>query len=296
MCPIGVPGQLYITGDGVARGYWNNPELTKEKFIQNPFSKLAYSVMYSTGDLVKYLPDGNITFIGRADNQVKIRGYRIELGEIENGLQQCELVSQAVVLARDDKQGNKRLAGYIIPNNAFDKEGILSFVKEKLPEYMIPAVLMEMESFPLTPNGKIDRNALPDPEAVDLSGDKYVAPRNDVEAKLAGIWKDVLEVDEVGINNDFFELGGHSLLAVRLVSAIRKAFVVEMPISDIFDFPTVALLAAQLSKILITKFSIQLSLLCQGRRTFHCHSARKDYGLLIASKEAYNIMCLLCFG
>ena len=247
LCPIGVPGQLYITGDGVARGYWNNPELTKEKFIQNPFSKQAYSIMYSTGDLVKYLPDGNITFIGRSDNQVKIRGYRIELGEIENVLQQCEFVSQAVVLARDDKQGNKRLAGYIIPNTSFDKEGILSFVKEKLPEYMVPAVLVEMENFPLTANGKIDRNALPDPDAVDLPGDKYVAPTNDVEEKLAGIWKDVLEVDQVGINNDFFELGGHSLLAVRLVSAIRKAFVVEMPISDIFDFPTVALLATRLS-------------------------------------------------
>ncbi|MEO6188652.1 MAG: amino acid adenylation domain-containing protein, partial [Ginsengibacter sp.] len=248
LCPIGVPGQLYITGDGVARGYWNNPELTKEKFIQNPFAKQGYSIMYDTGDLVKYLPDGNISFIGRADNQVKIRGYRIELGEIENVLQQSDLVSQAAILAKDDKQGNKTLVGYIISNGVFQREGILTFAKEKLPEYMVPAVLVEMDKFPLTANGKIDRNALPDTDEKDLHSNEFVAPRNEVEDRLAEIWKDVLEVDQVGIHDNFFELGGHSLLAVRLVSAIRKAFVVEMPISNIFDFPTVALLAVQLSQ------------------------------------------------
>jgi len=262
LCPIGVPGQLYITGDGVARGYLNNPELTKEKFIPNPFSKQAHAVMYSTGDLVKYLPDGNISFIGRVDNQVKLRGYRIELGEIEMVLQQCDLVSQAVVLAREDKQGDKRLAGYIVPSGNYDREGILAYLKDKLPDYMIPPVLMEMDSFPLTANGKIDRNALPDPDAGELLGDQYVAPRNDVEAKLAEIWQEVLEVEQVGINDDFFELGGHSLLAVRLVSAIRKAFEVEMPISDIFDFPTVSLLATQLSNstdnTLLSAIKVQL--------------------------------------
>ncbi|MEO7769280.1 MAG: amino acid adenylation domain-containing protein, partial [Ferruginibacter sp.] len=247
LCPIGIPGQLYIAGEGVARGYLNNETLTKEKFIPNPFSKGAYPVMYSTGDLVKYLPDGNISFIGRADNQVKIRGYRIELGEIETMLHQSNLVSQAVVLAKEDKNDDKRLVGYIVPEGFFDREGILTFLKEKLPEYMVPSVLMELESFPLTANGKIDRNALPDPDAAGLLTDQYVAPRNDVEAKLAALWQDILDVDQLGVNDDFFELGGHSLLAVRLVSAIRKAFVVEMPISDIFDFPTVALLAAQLS-------------------------------------------------
>jgi len=247
LCPIGVPGQLYITGDGVARGYLNNEALTKEKFIHNPFSKESFSVMYSTGDLVKYLPDGNISFIGRVDNQVKIRGYRIELGEIENTLQQFEPVSQVVVLAKEDKQGNKRLVAYIVPEDAFNREDILAYLKDKLPDYMIPSILVELENMPLTANGKIDRNALPDPDASGLAGDQYVAPRNDLEAKLAELWQDVLEVDQVGVNDDFFELGGHSLLAVRLVSSIRKAFVVEMPISDIFDFPTVALLATQLS-------------------------------------------------
>jgi len=261
LCPIGVPGQLFITGDGVARGYLNNPELTKEKFIPNPFSKQGISLMYSTGDLVKYLPDGNISFIGRVDNQVKIRGYRIELGEIEMILQQCNLVSQVVVLAREDKQGDKRLAGYIVPAGDYDREGILVYLKDKLPDYMVPTVLMEMDKFPLTANGKIDRNALPDPDAGELLGDQYVAPRNDVEAKLAEIWQDVLEEDQVGVNDDFFELGGHSLLAVRLVSAIRKAFEIEMPISDIFDYPTVALLATQLSNstdnTLLTAIKVQ---------------------------------------
>jgi amino acid adenylation domain-containing protein len=247
LCPIGVPGQLYITGDGLARGYLNNPALTNEKFIRNPFSKQADSLMYSTGDLVKYLPDGNISFIGRVDNQVKIRGYRIELGEIESRLQQSNLVSQAVVLAKDDQHGDKRLVAYIIPSGNLDREGVLMDLKDQLPDYMIPAVWIELESFPLTANGKIDRNALPDPGSSETVSDRYVAPQNDVEARLASIWQDVLEVDQVGINDDFFELGGHSLLAVRLVSAIRKAFEVEMPISDIFDFPTVSLLAAQIA-------------------------------------------------
>ena len=246
LCPIGVPGQLYITGNGLARGYLNNLELTNAKFIQNPFSKKGNSLMYATGDLVKYLADGNILFIGREDNQVKIRGYRIELGEIENMLQQCDLVSQAVVLATDDKQGNKRLVGYIVANEIFNREEILLYLKNRLPDYMIPSVLMEMKSFPLTANGKIDRKAFPDPDDSGLPGNEYVAPRNETEEKLAALWQNILEVAQVGINDDFFELGGHSLLAVRLVSAIRKAFVVEMPIGDIFDYPTVSLLAARL--------------------------------------------------
>lgn len=246
LSPIGVPGQLYITGDGVARGYYNNPELTTEKFIKNPFEKNR--LMYGTGDLVKYLPDGNILFIGRVDDQVKIRGYRIELGEIETVLQQSELISEAVVLAKEDHQGNKRLIAYIVPEDTFDREGIITYLKEKLPEYMVPALLMELESLPLMANGKVDRKLLPDPDAGELLSGQYVAPRNEVEAKLATMWETVLEVDQVGMHDDFFELGGHSLLAVRLISLIRKAFTVEMPIGDIFDYPTVALLAKQVEK------------------------------------------------
>ncbi|MEO6719986.1 MAG: amino acid adenylation domain-containing protein, partial [Ferruginibacter sp.] len=246
-CPIGVLGQLYIAGDGVASRYLNNEELTKEKFIANPFGKDG-PVMYATGDLVKYLPNGDVLFAGRVDDQVKIRGYRVELGEIESVLQQSALVKQAVVLAREDKQGNKRLVAYIVAEDEFDRDEILSYLKEKLPEYMIPALLMELESLPLTANGKVDRKALPDPDASELLSDKYVAPRNEAEEKLAAIWQDVLEVEQVGIHDDFFELGGHSLLAVRLISAIRKAFNVEMPIGDIFDYPTVATLTGQVGK------------------------------------------------
>ncbi|MCW3089278.1 MAG: linear pentadecapeptide gramicidin synthetase LgrD, partial [Ferruginibacter sp.] len=246
LCPVGVPGQLYISGDGIARGYYNNPELTKQKFLADPFKSDAASRMYSTGDLVKYLPGGNIEFIGRVDDQVKIRGYRVELGEIETVLQKSGLVKQAVVLAREDKQGNKRLVGYIVPEGSFEREELFVELREKLPEYMVPSLLVELESLPLTPNGKVDRKALPDPDAGGLSSGGYVAPRNNAEEKLSEIWQDILEVDQVGIHDDFFGLGGHSLLAVRLISAIRKAFAVEIAIGAIFDHPTVALLSAQL--------------------------------------------------
>ncbi|MEO7585213.1 MAG: amino acid adenylation domain-containing protein, partial [Ferruginibacter sp.] len=227
-------------------GYLNNAALTKEKFIANPSGNEDTSVMYGTGDLVKYLPDGNIEFIGRIDGQVKIRGYRVEPGEIESVLRQCALVSQAVVLATEDKQGNQRLTAYVVPDGYFDRDEIQAYLQEKLPDYMVPSLLVELEELPLTANGKIDRKALPHPEADELLSGQYVAPRNETESRLAAIWQDVLEVEQVGMHDDFFELGGHSLLAVRLVSAIRKAFTVEMPIGDIFDYPTVALLAAQL--------------------------------------------------
>ena len=247
LCPVGISGFLYITGEGLARGYYNNANLTEEKFTTNPFAKQQGQKMYGTGDLVKWLPDGNIEFIGRVDDQVKIRGYRIELGEIEAVLQQSQLINQSVVLAKEDKQGNKRLVAYIVAKGVFDKEEIIGYLKQSLPDYMIPLVLVEVGMLPLTANGKINRKALPDPDGDDLPGEKFEAPRNETEIKLASIWQDILELEQVGIHDDFFELGGHSLLAVRLISAIRKAFTAEMPIGDIFDFPTVALLASKLS-------------------------------------------------
>jgi len=248
LCPISVAGELHIAGDGVARGYLNNEELTTQKFISNPFDKDGKSLMYRTGDLVRYLADGNIEFIGRVDDQVKIRGYRVELGEIETVLQQHEEVGQGVVLAREDKQGNKRLIAYVVTDGIFDREGIITYLNEKLPEYMVPSLFVEIESFPMLPNGKIDRKSLPDPDVSGELANKYEAPRTDTELRLADIWQDVLEVEQVGINDDFFELGGHSLLAVRLISAIRKEFVVEMPIGDIFDYPTIKSLAEQVEK------------------------------------------------
>ncbi|MEO7584342.1 MAG: amino acid adenylation domain-containing protein [Ferruginibacter sp.] len=246
LCPVGVPGHLYIAGDGLAMGYFDNAKLTAEKFITNPFSTEEGSKMYGTGDLVKFLSDGNIEFIGRVDDQVKIRGYRIEPNEVQSVLQECEEVSQSVVVATEDKQGNKRLVAYIVPEGSFDRECLHSYLKLNLPDYMVPSVLIELESLPLTPNGKIDRKALPDPDAAALPSSGYAAPSNETEIKLVAIWQEVLETDEVGIHDDFFELGGHSLLAVRLVSAIRKVFNIEMPIGDIFDYPTVALLSARI--------------------------------------------------
>jgi len=202
--------------------------------------------MYGTGDLVKYHRDGNIEFIGRVDNQVKIRGYRIELGEIETVLEQSELVSQAVVLAREDKQGNKRLVGYIIAEGYYDREGILAYLKDKLPDYMIPALIMEVETMPLTANGKVDRKALPDPEASELLTNQYVAPSTESERSLARIWEDLLEVEQVGIHDDFFELGGHSLLAAKLLASVESRFGRRVPFSVFFERATIAHLAQYL--------------------------------------------------
>ena len=247
-CPVGVPGQLFIAGDGVARGYLNNDELTDAKFLSDPFFKDGDRKMYATGDLVRYLASGDIEFIGRVDDQVKIRGYRIEPGEIEAIIRRSEYVNNAVVIPVEDKYGEKKLVAYIVPGDWYEKETLEAELRAELPEYMLPSMFIEIDAMPLTANGKINRKALPDPSETEHPGNKYEAPRNPEEEKLAAIWQDVLEVEQVGIHDDFFELGGHSLLAVRLISAIRKVFQVEMPISDIFDFPTIADLATQLTE------------------------------------------------
>ncbi len=246
ICPTGVPGQLYIAGDGVARGYLNNAALTESKFIKDLFSEEENARMYVTGDLVKYLEDGNIEFIGRADDQVKIRGYRVELGEIESILQQSETVKHAVVLAKEDSQGNKRLIGYVVAEDEFDKAAIESYLAGKLPEYMIPQMWVALESLPLTANGKVDRKSLPEPEQQQQKG-HYEAPRNETEEKLAEIWQEILEVEQVSIHDDFFELGGHSLLAIRLISMIRKELGLEVKIGDVFDYPTISLLSGRIA-------------------------------------------------
>ena len=188
LSPMGVAGEICIGGAGLARGYHNRPELTDEKFINNPFSKEEGSRLYRTGDLGKWLPDGNIEYLGRIDDQVKIRGYRIELGEIESVLNQSGQVNQAVVLAKADQSGNKRLVGYIVPKEGFDKQATHDYLSSKLPDYMVPAIWVALESLPLTPNGKIDKKGLPDPELTDMAA-VYVAPRNETEAKLVAIWQ-----------------------------------------------------------------------------------------------------------
>jgi amino acid adenylation domain-containing protein len=238
--PTGVLGEIYIAGAGLARGYLNQSELTREKFIANPFSTGPGSRMYKTGDLGRWLPDGNIECLGRIDSQVKIRGYRIEIGEIESVLEKSELISQAVVEAKEDTSGNKRLIGYVVPEGPYDKEKIQTYLKAKLPEYMIPGLWVELESLPLTPNGKIDRKALPDPDVSEQLSTEYVAPRNDQEQKLAAIWQELLGIERVGIYDNFFELGGHSLMAMRMVAYIERDLQISIPISMLFQFASIS--------------------------------------------------------
>ena len=238
--PQGVLGELYIGGDGLARGYLNRGGLTAEKFIPNPFGGEG-DRLYRTGDIVRYLADGNIEYIGRVDHQVKVRGFRIELGEIESSLLSHECVKESVVLARTES-GDTRLVGYVVLSSELDTSELRDYLKDRLPDYMVPGVLMVVDEFPLTPNGKLDRNALPSPEPGSLT-DAYVAPRTDIELTLSQIWSEVLGVDRVGIHDNFFELGGHSLLATRVISALRQHFEIELPLRSLFESPTVAGLA-----------------------------------------------------
>ncbi|MBG6151653.1 amino acid adenylation domain-containing protein, partial [Aquimarina sp. EL_43] len=235
LLPVGVIGELCVGGNGLARGYLNKEELTQEKFISNPF--VEGERLYRTGDLAKWLPDGNIEFIGRKDDQIKIRGYRIELGEIENVLSQEMDILECCVLSRPDSEGNHRLVGYVVSENNFDKDRLQASLLQKLPGYMIPGLWVVLEKMPLTDNGKIDKKALPDPELIDIAAANYIEPQKEMEIQLAAIWKELLEVERVGIKDDFFSLGGHSLLATRLVSMIRKKLNIEIAIIDVFEYP-----------------------------------------------------------
>ena len=240
--PIGVPGELHIGGAGLARGYLNRLELTAEKFIPNPFSDQPGTRLYKTGDLAHYLPNGNIQLLGRIDNQVKIRGFRIELGEIEANLSQHPDVRQTVVIAREDVPGDQRLVAYIVPHqeSAPTISDLRSFLRDKLPEYMIPSAIVMLDSLPLTPNGKLDREALPAPERVAAEQqDAFVAPRDILELQLAQIWEKVLNTKPVGVKDNFFDLGGHSLLAVRLIAEIQKQCGQSLPLTTLFQAATI---------------------------------------------------------
>ncbi|MEO7536236.1 MAG: amino acid adenylation domain-containing protein, partial [Ferruginibacter sp.] len=245
LAPVGIPGEICIGGAGLARGYLNRPELTAEKFINNRFANDG-SKIYKTGDLGCWLADGNIDCLGRIDDQVKVRGYRIELGEIETVLVQSGLVNKAVVIAKDDNQGDKHLVAYVVAGEKFDKQALANYLHGKLPEFMVPAVWIELETLPLTPNGKIDKKALPNPATVEFLSNEYTPPRNEVEVKLAEIWQELLRVDRIGVHDNFFELGGHSLLAMRVISAIRRELETELAIKALFVNPTIALLALHL--------------------------------------------------
>ena len=244
--PIGVPGDLHVGGPGLARGYLNRPDLTAEKFIPDPFGNNQESRLYKTGDLARYLPDGNIEFLGRMDQQVKLRGYRIELGEIEAVLRQHPGVQECVLMAREDIPGNKQLVAYFV-SKLTERVGpseLRSYLKEKLPEYMVPAMYVELEAFPLTPNGKVDRRSLPAPNLANQEAErKYVAPRTPIEELLAGIWADLLRIERVSIHDNFFELGGHSLLATQLISRVFRTFQVDLSVRTLFEAATIAELA-----------------------------------------------------
>jgi amino acid adenylation domain-containing protein len=247
--PFGVAGELYIGGKSVARGYLNSPELTAERFIPEPFSAEIGARLYSTGDVARYLADGQLEFLGRQDQQVKVRGFRIELGEIETALREHERVREAVLAAYGDPHADTRLAAYVVAADGRAPTGgqLRAFLKEKLPEYMVPQLYLVLDKLPLTPHGKLDRRALPRPEAAERELDApFVAPRNAMEEVLAEIFIEVLRVERVGVNDNFFELGGHSVLATQLVSLVRKAFQPDLPLRKIFEAPTVASLAALL--------------------------------------------------
>ena len=243
-CPIGQPGELHIGGDGCARGYFMRPELTAERFIADPFSGKSGARMYRTGDLARYLADGTVEYLGRIDQQVKIHGYRIELGEIESALMQHPGIRHCVAAAREDQAGDKRLVAYLVPFDRFvvlTTEALRDWLKAKLPEYMVPAAFVVLEELPLTANGKLDRKALPAPELAELSSrPAYVAPRTALEEALAGIWRAVLGLKQIGIHDDFFALGGHSLQATQLLTRVHKALGYRLPVALFFHQPTVA--------------------------------------------------------
>ncbi|MFN7140346.1 MAG: non-ribosomal peptide synthetase, partial [Limisphaerales bacterium] len=239
--PVGIPGELYIGGDGLARGYFNRPELTSAKFIQSPFE--TDERLYKTGDLVRYLRDGNIEFLGRIDNQVKIRGFRIELEEIEIALEQHPVVRDAVVIVRDNRSG-KRLVAYVVAqDNPPAVEELRHFMKQKVPDFMVPSAFVFLPALPLTPNGKVDRRALPEPQMEKSNGSESDLPRNNLENQLAKIWERILGVKPIGIYDNFFELGGHSLMAVRLFTQIEKSMGQKLPLSTLFKAPTIEGLA-----------------------------------------------------
>jgi len=239
--PIGVAGEVYIGGDGVTRGYRNHPDLTADRFVPDPFSVKPGARLYKTGDMARFLPDGNIEYAGRNDFQVKIRGYRIELGEIELTLSQHPSVKETVVTANE-----KRVTAYVVFNEGriASAKQLKEFLAERLPEYMLPSSFIVLDALPLTSTGKVDRNALPSHQSGVDGGENYVPPRTALEQVLAGIYSEILAVERVSVNDSFFDLGGHSLLATQVLSRVREAFQLNLPLRKLFKAPTVAGFAA----------------------------------------------------
>lgn len=255
--PVGAPGELYAGGDGLARGYLNQPALTAEKFVAHPFRADPGERLYRTGDLCRYRPDGVIEFLGRMDQQVKIRGFRIELEEIEIVLKQHPNVREAVTVAREFVPGDKRVVAYFVPNDgAVNGNALREYLRSRLPEYMIPSAWVALPSLPLNLNGKVDRSALPKPEATQPEqASPFVAPLTEVEAALAGLWADTLGLPRVGVEDDFFALGGHSLLAARVVARLRQKYQIEFSLGEFLRQPTVAALAREIEHRLLAEVS-----------------------------------------
>lgn len=250
--PIEVPGELFIGGDGLARGYLHRVDLTTEKFIPNPYSKNPEARMYRTGDLARFLADGTIEFLGRIDHQVKIRGFRIELGEIETVLSQHSVIREAVVVPQEYDSGDKRLVAYIVPQQKLKlptSKELYKYLKGKLPDYMVPSAFVFLDALPLTPNNKLDRRALPKPDKTNLNlEEEYLAPQNDLEIKLVNIWEKVLGIKPIGIMDDFFSLGGNSLLAASLVAEIQNVFGKKLSPAIFFETPTIERVASILTQ------------------------------------------------
>jgi len=249
--PLGVPGELHIGGAGLARGYLNRPELTQEKFIPNPFSQEPKAQLYKTGDLVRYRTDGKIEYLGRIDNQVKIRGFRIELGEIEAVLSQHPATRENAVVVHETSATDKRLVAYLVPHQeqTLDNTELRAFLKERLPDYMIPSAFVTLEAMPLTPTGKIDRRALPEPEGTRPQLEAaYVMPQTDAEQRIAAVWQQLLQIEKVGIHDNFFEVGGHSLLMIQVQSELQKRFKQPLSMIELFQYTTIHALAKHLTQ------------------------------------------------
>jgi acyl carrier protein len=256
--PVGVPGELYIGGDGLATGYHEQRELTAQKFVEDPFARGTAARLYRTGDLVRWREDGTLEFLGRTDHQVKLRGYRIELQEIESLLSAHPTVGAAVVSVCEVAPGDRRLVAYVVSANGHAPEHgeLRALLKRSLPPYMVPSTLMTLEALPLTPNGKLDRTALPAPVGARPSlGRPYAAPESPLEETLASIWREVLGVDRAGLDDDFFDLGGHSLLALKMVARVHDSLGVSCPLRQLFDGPTIRELARALTTELLAEAS-----------------------------------------
>jgi amino acid adenylation domain-containing protein len=265
LLPIGAPGEICVSGIGVGAGYWKNEEKTKLSFVPNPFTDARKNLpanrpdlIYKTGDLGRWLGDGNIEFLGRIDHQVKLRGFRVELGEIEAFLVQHQAVREAVVVVREHN-GDKRLVAYVVPKSEFAQDRTTSselvqqlrdFLQQKLPGHMVPSAIVVLEALPLSPSGKVDRRALPVPSFKNESEFGFVAPRTPAEQIVADIWAQVLKQEHIGIHDHFFDLGGHSLLATQAISRLREAFKLELPLRCLFEAPTVAQLVEHIEKML----------------------------------------------